>query len=316
MNIFITGGSGFIGRKLVEVLRNKGHSVKMLSRHPASKALPGVQEVLGDLSSALCPFDQLVEDCEIIFHCAGEIRNTEMMRPLHVDATQRLLEAVHNEASRTGRTIHWVQLSSVGIYGPPREKANSERIVTEKTTHNPVGEYEITKSISDEMIMQACQDGLMTCSIVRPSNVIGKGMTNQSLRSMGTMIGRRLFFYIGRPGAIATYVHVDDVVEVLLRCGFEQCAKGEVFNVSNDCALEELVKSISIALKVRPPWMRFPEPVVRIFAGAAANIATIPLTRERIDVLVSRTSYPYQKLERVLGFKPEKSVPGCIAEAL
>ena len=316
MIISVTGGSGFIGRRLVDVLCRQGHSVKMLSRHNTLQVVPGAHVEKGDLATKDCPLDEFVEKCDVVFHCAGEIRNEGLMRSLHVDATQRLIEAVLNEASKTGRVIHWVQLSSVGAYGPPSGKANSDRVVTEETDNRPIGEYEITKTISDDLVVQACESGLMTYSIVRPSNVFGENMTNQSLRGLGNMIRKRMFFYIGKPGAIATYVHIDDVVEVLLRCGIDPRARGGVFNISNDCLLEEMVNGIAIALSVTPPRIRLPENFVRVAVALVTKIYSIPLTQKRINALISRTRYPCDKLESELDYKPKIYVPGSIGEAL
>jgi len=316
MKISVTGGNGFIGRSLVDALSQKGYKVKVLSRYADYKPPTGIELVQGDLISTDCPIDQFIANSTIIFHCAGEVRNDAKMRSLHVDATQRLLDVALSEASKRGRIIHWVQLSSVGAYGPPPGGAHSERIVTEESETFPVGEYEVTKSIADELVMQACKTGLMTFSIVRPSNVYGRNMPNQSLRSLGDMIRKRLFFYIGKPGAVATYVHVDDVVEVLLRCGLDQRARGEVFNISNDCMLEDLINGMSIALNVAHPTLRLPEPLVRAIVSVVTKVTTIPLTQERIDALVSRTRYPCHKLESKLDYNPKIPVASSIGEAL
>jgi nucleoside-diphosphate-sugar epimerase len=156
----------------------------------------------------------------------------------------------------------------------------------------------------------------MTCSIVRPSNVFGASMPNPSLRSLGAMVRRGLFFYIGRAGAVATYVHVDDVVATLLCCGTDPRARGETFNLSNDCLLEEMVGGMASAFGVRKPSLRLPEPFVRSGVYLAAKIAPIPLTQARIDALVARTRYPCLKLEQKLGFAPRLSVPDSIGELL
>ena len=316
MNILITGGSGFIGQKLTSELCQQGHKVRILSRHSNYKTPEGVQVIKGDLVSSSCPFEKSVKNCDVIYHCAGEINDKSKMEALHIDATQRLLNATINEANNSGRPTHWVQLSSVGAYGPPRRGPSFDRIVTEKTPTLPAGEYETTKTISDELVVKACQDDLLTYSIIRPSNVFGQTMNNQSLRSLSTMIQKGLFFYIGKSEAIATYIHVDDVVEVLLRCGFEYQAKGEIFNVSNDCILSDLIDGIANSLNVSQPRFRIPELLVRSITQAVSKLVTIPLTQERIDALISRTRYPYNKLESLLGFKPEKPVPQFIGEVL
>jgi len=315
MNVAVTGASGFIGRRLVDALNQQGHAIRILTRR-AECPFPAEISVVGDLTLADCPCRKLVAGCDVVFHCAGELRNRSAMRLLHVDGTRRLLQAARREADERARPIHWVQLSSVGAYGPPEGKRQRERVVTEETLTRPSGEYEVTKTQSDEMVMQASTPGVISCSIVRPSNVMAADMPNGSLRSLGAVIRKGQFFYIGCHGAVATYVHVDDVVTVLRLCGSDDRAKGQIFNVSNDCLLEELVGQIARCMGVRRPWLRLPEPLVRMVAGCADRVMRSPLTQSRIDALVARTRYPHVKLERVLGFRPQISVPDAIGETL
>ena len=93
-------------------------------------------------------------------------------------------------------------------------------------------------------------------------------------------------------------------------------AKGKVFNISNDCFLEEMVDGIASALGVARPWLRLPESPVRIATHVISKFTRIPLTQERINALVSRTRYPCLKLEQELGFSPRISVPETIGEVV
>jgi len=313
---FVTGGSGFIGRKLIDVLVRQGYAVRVLTRHKNRGFPVGVRVVLGDLASVGCHLSESLEGCTVIFHCAGEVRDVAAMRSLHIDGTKFLIQAVLKEAERRKQSIHWVQLSSVGAYGPIQGMAHAERIVTEDTPVHPVGEYEITKTISDELVLDAGKNGLLSCSIVRPSNVIGANMSNQSLYSLGRMVEKGLFFYIGPPGAIATYIHVDDVVEVLIRCSVDPRAKGKTFNISNDCLLEEMIEGMAKSLGVTCPKLRVPVSLARVIARAASKIVPIPLTQGRINALVARTRYPYSKLERELNFSPSISISHAIGEVV
>lgn len=316
MKVSITGGNGFIGRRLVDALIKDGHDVSVLSRRVEGVLPADVRIVRGDLTSEDCSLDSFLEGCEVVFHCAGEIQNLAAMKSLHVDGTQRLLQAVLKEAAKNGRVIHWVQLSSVGAYGFSPEHASVERIVTEDTPPEPLGVYEVTKTKSDNIVIQASKGGLLTYSIVRPSKVFGANHPNPSLSSLGAVVRKGLFFYIGRPGAVATYVHVDDVVEVLRRCGIDPRAKAEIFNVSNDCLLEEMIQGIAYTLGVNHPQLRLPEFLVRGVVRIASRISRIPLTQEQINGLVRRTRYPYLKLERKLDFTPRISVPSAIGKAV
>ena len=316
MRIAITGGAGFIGRRLLQALLHEGCDVSVLSRVSNGLIPAQVRYCQGDLTSPDYHLSQFMEGCEVVIHCAGEIRNVAVMKALHVDGTRRLLGAALREADRRRAKIHWVQLSSVGAYGLPRAAASMERVVTEEVPTHPVGEYEITKTQSDELVVKACRNSSLTYSIVRPSNVFGSDMPNESLRALGAMVRRGLFFYIGRPGAVATYVHVDDVVETLRRCAVDGRAKGSIFNLSNDCLLEEMIGGIADALGVKAPRLRLPEPLVRSAARLAGTVVRLPLTQERIDALVMRTRYPYLKLARELGFAPRIAVPAAIGQVV
>jgi len=312
MQVCVTGATGFIGQCLVDALFHQGYSVRVLTRHSGCPFPDDVQVVVGDLTLPECPLDQFLIGCEVLFHCAGEIGDVTAMHLLHVDGTQRLLDAVLKETAQTGQKIHWVQLSSIGVYGPPLDSASVDRIVTEDSPLRPAGEYETTKAKADELVAQASKAGALTYSILRPSNVFGAGMTNQSLRALIQMVKRRLFFYVGKPGAVATYVHVDDTVSALMKCAVEPRAIGRVYNLSNDCLLEDLIKSIALIAGVQSPWIRIPEPVIRISVSLLDNWIDIPLTQSRIDALVSRTQYPADRIVSELGFSFSAPVPYSI----
>jgi len=314
MKVFVTGGTGFIGKRLITSLINNNYDVTMLSRRDDCITPDGVKVVKGDLISQSNSIKQYIRDCDVVCHCAGEIQNKAMMSSLHIDGTKRLLDAVLLEAESNNRKIHWIQLSSVGVYGPPAGSAKCNRIITENSALNPIGEYEKTKSQSDELVIKAAGTGFITYSIVRPSNVFSVDMSNHSLRSLAKLIDKRLFFFIGKPGAIATYIHVEDLVKLLLCCAVDERAKNEVFNISNDCLLEELVDGISESLNRKKIKIRIPEIIVRVLVTVAEIVFKLPLTKERINALVLRTKYPYTKLENRLDFVPMFSVPITIGE--
>lgn len=317
MKVCVTGANGFIGRVLVNRIQNEFDQIRILTRktnHSFSSSKFKV--VQGDLAQDNCHLDELLEDCDIVFHCAGEIRSEKLMKSLHVDGTKRLVEAVLKEAKNKNKTIHFVHLSSVGVYGKPNGGAHVDRTVTEDSVINPVGAYEITKTESDKIVLNSDSGKFMTYSILRPSNVIGPHMPNQSLYKMGSMIKKGLFFYIGKPQSIATYVHVNDVVEALFICATNKLAVGKIYNLSNDCFFEEVILGISAKLDVKPPKVRIPEFIIRVLVKFFSFIPRFPLTNERVDALVIRTRYPTQKIQTELGFYPKISIPISVGEII
>lgn len=313
MKVCVTGGAGFIGQKLVDNLEAKGSNINILTRVKKSSTLQK-KYFVADLVDKSTSLEGFLDGVSVIYHCAGEIKNTALMHALHVGGTARLLEAVSKQIKATKKPIHWVQLSSVGAYGPPSGTANEQRVVTEITPCSPLGKYEITKTLADELVRQFAEtEPLFSYTILRPSNVVGASMSNQSLHALVHMIKKRLFFYIGSRTAVATYIHVDDVVTALILCGNDLRARGQVFNLSNDCALSEIVYAVAQASEVKAPSLCVPEIPLRFLVKLISWLAHIPLTQERIDALVRRTYYPATKIKETLGFVPQYAIPCAVA---
>ncbi|WP_423197713.1 NAD-dependent epimerase/dehydratase domain-containing protein [Cupriavidus sp. H19C3] len=309
MRIAVTGAGGFIGRELVKSLLNSGHTVTILARSGVPEYLnSSVTVVRGDLTDQNANLQSLVENCDVLCHCAAELYRPELMEELHVGGTRRLLAEVERHSIARDVPVHWINLSSVGTYGPPKRGANEERVITEGTAPCPVGPYEITKTKADDLVLAASERGTIQHTILRPTNVFGESMTNRSLYGLLSAIRRRIFFYIGQAGAIANYVHVDDVVASLVASATQPAARNKIFNVSNDCRLEELVANSAKELGVSEPGLRVPESTARLIARLGSIVPRFPLTQGRVDALVNRTTYVSVRLRSELNVHPSVTV--------
>lgn len=317
MMIGVTGAGGFIGRKLCEAFVAKGYSVRALTRN-ANLDIPSVEVYSADLAiDNESKLEAFLDGVDVVVHCAGELKNDELMYALHVEGTKRLLAAVNQQCVEKGRALHWVQLSSVGAYGPPQNDKDEMRIVSEKNKPSPKGVYEITKTISDELVLFYSElEKLFTCTVIRPSNVIGASMPNRSFFQLASVVRRKMFFYIGAGDSIATYVHVDDVVDALVRCSFDSRAINKTYIISNDCLLRDVIGAIAKTYNIRSPTLRLPVFPLRLLIGLFSGVVKLPLTHERIDALVVRTQYSSKAIEDDLGFSFSKSIPDAVGEIL
>ena len=298
MKAAITGATGFVGGRLLSRCQQEGISVRALSRHKPElgQAGTGIEWCHGDLDNAET-LTAFVDGVDVLYHCAGQLVDKAKMHQVHVTGTESLIRAAD------GRVGRWVQLSSVGVYG-----SVAQGVVTEQWPLRPLGEYETTKAESDELVMQAMSRGCFDACILRPSNVYGPNMRNQSLFSLISMIDKGLFFFIGKPAASANYIHVDNVVEGLILAGIRPEAKGQIFNVSQHCSMEEFVRVISDALGRPAPAVYLPEVPVRWMSRIFGMIPGFPLTPARVDALTNRSIYAVDQINQVLGYSPVMSI--------
>ncbi|MDF3238307.1 NAD-dependent epimerase/dehydratase family protein [Pseudomonas veronii] len=316
MNVCVTGGTGFIGVPLCKALLSRGETVRMLSRKEQPSG-SGLEVVSGDLlESGGCLLD-LIEGCNTLYHCAGEIKDVSLMYDLHVRGTANLLKAVSEKIRKTGKPFHWVQLSSTGAYGKQAASDVQHSSIDEHCSPAPAGEYEVTKTISDELVINFSKlEPLFTYTILRPSIVVGPEMPNQSFFQLSAMVRKRLFFYIGSQRSLSTYVHVNDVVRALMMCAVDARAKGQIFILSNDCPLSEVIDSMAQAYNVSRPRIRLPEGVLRLLVRLTSPFIKLPLTNERMDELVKRVGYNSAKIKNTIGFEFEKTIPQAMHELL
>lgn len=121
--ILVTGGTGTLGRVVVERLVAAGHQARVLTRRANPPGKPGVRWHTGDLTSGV-GLAEAVDGVGAIVHCASDPRHPGN----DVTGTRRLIEA----ASRTG-SPHLVYISIVGVDRVPlgyyRAKWEVERVI-------------------------------------------------------------------------------------------------------------------------------------------------------------------------------------------
>jgi nucleoside-diphosphate-sugar epimerase len=300
MLIGITGGTGFIGRRVVLRHLELGDRVRVLSRRTRTdlEGFGPVEIIQGDLGGARERLPEFVNGLDVLYHCAAELFDEPRMQAVHVDGTQALLDAAGGYPGR------WVQLSSVGVYGRQRTG-----VVTEDTVQVPRGRYEVTKKESDDLVLAAAARGaIRSLTILRPSMVIGTGMRSRLLSKMIGMIERRLFFFIGRPGSSVNCVDVTNVVDALMLCASHPGAHGRIYNLSDWCALEDFVQAICNGVGTSMPRLRLPEGPVRFVNRAIGYVPLMPVMPLRVDAFVNRSRYAIDRIESELGYAHRVSV--------
>jgi nucleoside-diphosphate-sugar epimerase len=299
--VAVTGGTGFIGSHLVSRLLEEGYHVRVLTRNPEKRltfrSQDNIEVFEGDLTRESEHLSSFIDEAEILYHCAGEVQKSDFMHETHVIGTKNLLATTKNTVK------HWVQLSSTGVYGTfPSGK------ITEQTLLNPNGIYGRTKAQADQLVQSYAKKGRFTYTILRPSTVFGPAMKDQSFFRFIKMIDKKLFFFIGKPGATANCIHIDNVVQGLRMCGKKPEAKNQIYNLSDWCMLEDFVAIIAKELQRPLPGLRLPERPLRGITKLFGRIPKFPLNEMKLNALTHRSVYSITKIQHDLNYKHQTSI--------
>jgi uncharacterized protein len=129
MRVFVTGGTGLVGTRLVRQLLGRGDQVVVLTRRYASARQslgPGVELIEGDPMQA-GPWMDKIDDCDAVVHLAGEnvfakrwsTAFKQMLFDSRVQSTRNVAQAILRKPQRPdGQPKVLVNASAIGIYGP------------------------------------------------------------------------------------------------------------------------------------------------------------------------------------------------------
>jgi nucleoside-diphosphate-sugar epimerase len=309
MKVSITGATGFIGKKLAELQLAQGHTVNCLSRKKKVGTL-GTTFFEGTLGKESPELSSFLDNADVLFNCAGELKNNLLMQDTHVNGVKNLLKIIQQGRTDTSpKLFHWVQLSSCGAYGNLRSSPQAPRYIDENTPSNPVGEYECTKTKADELIIDfAHKHDWFKYTIIRPTIVFGSEMNSSLILRIAKTIKKNIFFYIGHKKAIVNFVHVDDVINAMSLSALNTKAYNQIFIVSNDCKLVDLIDVVATTINRPKPNLTINEKLIRNTVAIANKFVKLPINQFQIDVLTRQTYYSSQKILDTINWSPSRPV--------
>jgi nucleoside-diphosphate-sugar epimerase len=230
----VTGGTGFLGRRLVRQLLEQGGEVRCLVRAGSNTA--GLGWAPGDCPAVATgslerpeSYRPALAGCDTLFHVAAALKGSVAGLFLsNVVGTRRLLE----EAARAG-VSRVVLVSSIAVYGVARLPAGGR--VDESCPLDPEPHrrdpYTFSKVEQERVAWEAHRRGDVRLTVVRPGVIYGPGRDCLSGR-VGIRLGGVLVKMGGRQRL--PYTFVENCAAAVRLAGAAAGAGGEAFNVIDD----------------------------------------------------------------------------------
>lgn len=209
--IFITGATGFIGRKLAHKLADEGNEVVALIRSRSKAAAlqhERISFVEGDLFS-IEALNEGMTGCDEVYHLAAFASvwaKGDTFKTVNIDGTLNILDAAKKQG--VGRIV---VTSTAGVIGPAVDGPVNEETPRQVDFFT---EYESTKYESELKIKEYAAEGLHVV-IVNPTRVYGPGplnVSNSVTKLVKQYIEGKWKFIPGDGLSTGNYVFVDDVI--------------------------------------------------------------------------------------------------------
>jgi NADH dehydrogenase len=285
MNIFLTGGSGFVGRALCRELIQRGYRLRCLVRSGSSERLPDsplIEPVSGNLFSneELTP---LMEGADAVIHLVGIIREFPRrgitFERLHYQATATVVGAARQ----------------VGIQRFLHMSANGSR-------ENAQTKYHRTKWRAEEEVRNSGLDW----TIFRPSLIYGA--EDQFINLIATMIrSLPLIPVIGDGEYRMQPVAVELIAKGFASALEERGATGKTYHCGGaDClSYNQLLDLVAAALgKKSIRKLHQPLALMRPLVGLLQHLPPFPITSDQLQMLLEGNCCDTSAWREELGLEP------------
>ena len=174
MDVFVTGGSGFLGQHLLRALLRAGHGPRALARSDTTAQVvadTGARVVRGDLGDAAA-LRAGMAGCDVIVHAAATTSpwgSRAHFQTVNVEGTTTVLSAAR--LAGVGRLV-FVSSEAVLADGAPLVQVDETR----PRSARPVGNYARSKADSERIVLSANAQDFTTLA-VRPRLLWGPGDT-------------------------------------------------------------------------------------------------------------------------------------------
>jgi nucleoside-diphosphate-sugar epimerase len=295
----VTGGSGFVGRALINRLTLiAGSTVIAPVRNVATKFPVGVRSIPFTNLDATFNWSDELKDVDCVVHAAARVHVMNdvsgdplaAFRKVNVEATLNLAR----QAAASG-TKRFIFISSIKVNG---EGAEPGTVYRADDVPAPIDPYGVSKLEAEQGLKELAAVTGMEVVIIRPVLVYGPGVKANFL-SMMRWLYRGVPLPFGAVHNQRSLVAIDNLVDLIVTCSDHPAAANQVFLVSDgeDVSTTQLLRKLAGALG--KPARLLPIPVW-LMSGAAALLGKRALS----DRILGSLQVDISKNRQLLGWTP------------
>lgn len=295
MKIIITGGSGFVGRKVLSHL--KKHDVLNLTRNPLNEK--DYKYEFGNKINNLSIFDFV----DVIIHCAARVHlmDDTSTNPLndYRDVNTAGTLNLARQAVEAG-VKRFIFISSIKVNG---ESTDLNKPFKSTDDRHPEDFYGQSKSEAEEQLLLLAEETGLEVVIIRPTLVYGPGV-KANFASLMNLVSKGLPLPFGCiKDNKRSLVSVDNLVDLIVTCIDHPKATNQVFLVSddNDVSTSEMVQQMAKALGKSQWQLPIPTACYRLAGKALGKEDVINRLLDSLQVDITHT-------KDTLGWKPPQTV--------
>ena len=306
MRAFVTGGTGFIGSRVVKRLRDRGDDVVVLARRPDKASELDAEIVQGDLSDADA-IRRGVEGCQAVFHIAADYRvgmdpsKQDSMRDSNIRGTERVFDAAADAG--VDRIVY---VSTINIFGNTNGQTVDESY-RRNEADGFVSTYDETKYRAHLIAEERAAQGAPIV-IVQPGSVYGPGdhaLVGQMIEQASTgKMPAKAFPELG-----LNMVHVDDVADGIM-LAYDKGKVGESYVLGGEITTQgDLIDRAAAIGGKKPPRLTVPPVVLKALSPVSRWVGPMmdlpPNFKEMISAAHNVTYWAKDdKARSELGYSP------------
>ena len=231
--VLITGANGFVGRHLVNALREIDSSVTLL------KDINGNSLDIRKKNLIKSSLDYL-SDVDVIYHLAAIASVNSSYENPHDTYETNVLGTLNILELCRLYDINKIVYASSYVYGKPHYLPIDENHMT-----NPTNPYSRSKLIGDELCKSYHEDFGIECIVLRPFNIYGPGQRSDFLIPMIISCIKSGEVIVRDPEPKRDFIYITDMIDAYIRAG-EYEGDFDIFNIGygESYSVKEIIEKI------------------------------------------------------------------------